>query len=116
MASQKNLSVKQLAGAVDKAVKLAADRHKLQFDSPYTINGLINGRTLRAAAQVDLNAVRQAAQDITDQVAGAAGPGATAAATIKQQFQPAVLILPRLILCGFIPPINDPLEIDVIGH
>ena len=105
MASGHVLSVKQLAGAVEKAVKVAADRHKLQFEPAYTINGLINGRMVREAANLDMNALRKASAEIADQASGAVG-GAGAAA-VRVHLEPAVLVSSKFILCGFIPPPHE---------
>jgi hypothetical protein len=97
------LSVKQMAGAVEEAVKIAADRHRLQFEPQYTINGIINGRLLREAGAVDLNAVRQASEEITQHANGAIGGTGAAAAVPQVQLEAAVLIAPKYILCGYIP-------------
>ena len=92
------LQVAQLSSAVEQAVKAASDRHRLQFEPEFTVNGLINGRVLREAAAADLGALRQASQEIAKQVEG----GISAAGQLH--LEPAVLLGPKYILCGFIGP------------
>ena len=96
-----SISAKQLASAVDKAVKAAAERHKLQFEPQFTVNGIINGRMLREAANLQLPAIREAAAEIAQQASAAAdAPGAA----LKLRLEPAVLVGRDYILCGFFPP------------
>ena len=96
-----SISAKQLAAAVDQAVKAAAERHKLQFEPQFTVNGIINGRMLREAANLQLPAIRQAAAEIAQQASAAHdAPGAA----LKLKLEPAVLVGRDYILCGFFPP------------
>ena len=113
-ASTRTISAKQLASAVDHAVKTAAQRHNLQFGPAFSINGLINGRQLLQAA-IDVNALRQAATDIAHEASHAVG-GAMGAehagaehapsAAGHLQLEPAVFIGRNHIICGWINPEN----------
>lgn len=94
------LSAKDIAKAVDSAVKLAQDTHKVQFNTEFHIApGMIMGRIL---AKADLGAAQaeQIATDITNHVQQ---HGFAAAAVARPQLEPAVLIRNKLILCGFFP-------------
>ena len=100
------ISLKQLSGSVDGAVKAALDRHKLQTSNGFIINpGTLAGPLLDKA--VDVKVAQQIADEITAQVqagasrAAAAG-GEPSAAAIKP-LQSGVLITNRFILCGFFP-------------
>ncbi len=110
----RTISAKHLASAVDQAVKTASQRHNLQFGPAFSINGLINGRQLLQAA-ADLNALRQAATDIAHQAshaaggaigAGQAGAEHAPSAAGSLHLEPAVLIGPNHIICGWINPEN----------
>ena len=92
------ISLKQLSGTVDGAVKAALDRHKLKTTNGFIINpGTLAGPLLDHAT--DLKVAQQIAEEVTKQVAGAQGAGAAAFANI----QPGVLVTNRFILCGFFP-------------
>jgi hypothetical protein len=107
------ISAKHLASAVDQAVKTASQRHNLQFSPAFSINGIINGRQLLQAA-VSVDALRQAAADIAHGASRAAGGALGAehagaqheASTGGLHLEPAVLIGPNHIICGFINPEN----------
>jgi len=111
--STRTISAKQLASAVDHAVKTAAQRHNLQFGPAFSINGIINGRQLLQAS-ADSNALRQAATDIAQEASraasgamGAEHAGAEKAVSATHlQLEPAVLIGRNHIICGWINPEN----------
>jgi hypothetical protein len=107
--STRTISAKQLASAVDAAVKKASQRHNLQFDPAFSINGIINGRQLAVTA-VDLNALRQVSSDIAAEASHAASTAMrttdAAGAAAQLQFEPAVLIGKNHIICGWINPEN----------
>jgi hypothetical protein len=116
----RTISAKHLASAVDQAVKTASQRHNLQFGPAFSINGIINGRQLLQAA-ADLSALRQAATDIANEASRAAGgavraehAGAEHAASAggHLHLEPAVLIGPNHIICGWINPENVTLTFE----
>jgi hypothetical protein len=93
-----SISLKQLSGSVDTAVKAALERHKVKATNGFVINpGTLAGPLLDHAT--DLKVAQQIAEEVTKQVAGAQGPGALALPHV----QPAVLVTSRFILCGFFP-------------
>jgi hypothetical protein len=99
------ISLKQLSGAVDGAVKAALDRHKLKATNGFIINpGTLAGPLLDRAT--DLKVAQQLADEITKQVEQsnfAAGGQAHAAAAPTVHLQSGVLLTSRYILCGFFP-------------
>jgi hypothetical protein len=106
------LSAKDVSKAVDNAVKLVSEKHKVKFASEFRIGpGTIMGRQL-LAANVSLQQAEQFASELAQQAAQHAGQqvaaGGGAAALARPQFEPVVLIRKDLILCGFYPgPIVD---------
>jgi hypothetical protein len=105
------LSAKDIAKAVDAAVKLAAEKHKVQINTEFRIGpGTIMGRLL-AQANVNLQQAEQIAAEITNHVQQQHATAASAAALTVPQLQPAVLIRNRLILCGFFPTPQPELEL-----
>jgi hypothetical protein len=93
-----SISAKDVAKAVDSAVKAVADKHKVKFAPEFRIGpGTIIGRQL-LQAEVNLQQAEQIATELTQRAAAAsAGPAA------RPEFEPAVLITKNLVLCGFYP-------------
>jgi hypothetical protein len=92
-----SISAKEVAKAVDSAVKTVADKHKVTFSPDFRIGGgTIIGRQL-LKADVSLQQAEQIAAEITKAASG--GPALAA----RPQLEPAVLVTNRLILCGFYP-------------
>lgn len=92
------LKIKDLASAVDKAAKIAADKNKVQFDSGFVINPwIINGRILR-----EINDLK-VAQQVATEIAGAvqSSPGFAAAAATRS-LVPTVVWQGGHIICGWI--------------
>lgn len=101
------LSAKDISKAVDNAVKLVGEKHKVKFAPEFRVGpGTIMGRQL-LSAEVGLNQAEQIATEIAQQAAQHAGQhvgvGAGAGAIARPQLEPVVLIRPGLILCGFYP-------------
>lgn len=97
-----SIQLKDLSSAVDKAVKLVAEKHKVTFETGLAINpAIINGRLLREAL-TDFNAVQALANEITAQV----NAGHTAGAAVAHTYTPTVLWQKGRIICGFVaqPP------------
>ena len=94
------ISAKDVAKAVDGAVKLVSEKHNVKFAPEFHIGpGTIMGRQL-LAADVGL----KQAEQIAAEIAGHAGQaGAGGAGLVRPQFEPVVLIRKDLILCGFYP-------------
>jgi hypothetical protein len=94
------LAAKDISSAVEKAVKLAADKHKVKFAPEFHIGpGIIMGRLLMQA-DIAVKQAEQIANDITEHVNQQGARGATLA---HPRFEPAVLVRNDLILCGFYP-------------
>lgn len=100
-----SISVKSLSAAVARAV--AAERNQGAFGDTFTIDhNIIMGRILREA--LALNQAEQAAESITQHVAGAGvslaavGPGGASASLLASHLEPAVLATHGRIICGFI--------------
>lgn len=94
------ISIKDLSNAVDKAVKVASDKHKVQFGPDFRIGpGTILGRQL-LQAETSLKQAEQIATEITQQ-ATAGGPAAQAFA--GGHFEPTVLVGRGIIICGMLP-------------
>jgi len=102
------LSAKDVSKAVDHAVKVVGEKHKVKFAPEFRIGpGTIIGRQLLEAT-VGLQQAEQLATEIAHQAAQHAAAGGGAAGLARPQFEPAVLIRKDLILCGFYPgPIVD---------
>jgi hypothetical protein len=101
------LSAKDISKAVDNAVKLVGEKHKVKFAPEFRIGpGTIMGRQL-LSAEVGLKQAEQIATEIAQQAAQHAGhqvgAGGGAAALAHPQLEPVVLIRRDLILCGFYP-------------
>src|SRR5215471_9245432 len=101
------LSAKDVSKAVDQAVKLVGEKHKVKFAPEFRIGpGTIMGRQLLEAS-VGLQQAEQLATEIAHQTAQHAAAGA-GAGLARPQFEPVVLVRKDLILCGFYPgPIVD---------
>ncbi len=96
------IAAKDIAKAVDSAVKLVGEKHKVKFAPEFHIGpGTIMGRMLQG--EIGLKQAEQIAAEITQHAAAGAGAGAGPAGLAKPQFEPAVLINRNLILCGFYP-------------
>lgn len=95
------LSIKELSQAVDHAVKIATQKHKVEFAPEFRINpGTIIGRQL-LQADIKVSQAQQIATDITQHLSNAK-VGPTAAAGI-QPFEPAVFGGRNIVICGFFP-------------
>lgn len=96
------IAAKDIAKAVDSAVKLVGDKHKVKFAPEFHIGpGTIMGRILQG--EIGLKQAEQIAAEITQHAATGAGAGAGAGIGSAAQLEPAVLINRNLILCGFYP-------------
>lgn len=93
------LAVKDLSHAVEKAVKLVGDKHKVKFGPEFHVGPIIMGRQL-LQAEISTSQAEQLATEITQHLTQGAMTGAGFA---NLQFEPTVLVRNRLILCGFIP-------------
>jgi hypothetical protein len=105
-----SIGIKDLATAVDKAVKAVGEKHKVTFQPGFTINPtIINGRILREAI-TDLGQAQKIANEITQQVA--AGAGGVGAVGIPKTLTPTVVWWNKHIICGFVerPPAIFTLE------
>jgi hypothetical protein len=104
MANQRasTISMKQIASAADSAIKLAADKHKIQFQSQ-TLTYVPDWQTLGGILSpvVNLANVTSAAQDITSKMNQAAG--GVAAAAGSAHFEPVVIWTGNHIICGARP-------------
>lgn len=95
-----SIGIKELASAVDKAVKAVGDKNKVTFQSGFTINPtIINGRILRESI-TDLAQAQKIANEITQQVA--AGAGGVGAVGIPKTLTPTVVWWNRHIIVGFV--------------
>jgi hypothetical protein len=105
MSNQKHptVSISDLAKAADAAAKIAAERHKVQFEPDFHIApGLICGRIL-LTADIQVQQAQQIAAQMTERINAGAGTTAAPSAVGGQQFEPACVCLPHHIICGFIP-------------
>ncbi len=93
------LAVKDLSQAVEKAVKLVSDKHKVKFSPEFHVGPIIMGRQL-LQAEIGSRQAEQIATEITQHLMLGTTTGAGFA---NVQFEPTVLVRNRLILCGFIP-------------
>lgn len=90
------ISLKQLAPAVDQAVKAALQRHATRASNGFAINpGIIAGPILEGA--VDFKVAQQIATEVTQHVQKAQVGG------IGPALEPAVLFIHGHIICGFYP-------------
>lgn len=104
------ISVKELSQAVDRAVKIARDKHGVEFAPAFQINpGIVIGRQLLKS--VDLAQAQKLAAEITQEVTRSAGAESTAALAGKH-FEPVVVARPNLIICGFFPYPVEELEAE----
>jgi hypothetical protein len=95
------ISIKQIASAVDKAVKIASDKHGVKFGPEFTINpGLIMGRWL--LEDVKLSQAGLIANEIAQHAAGT-GLGGEAQAAVRPPLNPVVLGIGGHVICGFWP-------------
>jgi hypothetical protein len=90
-----SISIKDLSGAVKKAVSTVAAKEKIQLEPQLHIGPIITGIILRPQ---ELPQAERIANDLTGHIkASAAGLGGTA-------LEPGVLIAGGRIICGFIAP------------
>lgn len=95
------ISIKQIAGAVDKAVKIASDKHTVKFAPEFAIrSGLIMGRWL--LQDIKLSQAELIASEIAGQV-GSAAVGVEALAGTRPALTPVVLGMGGHVICGFWP-------------
>ena len=93
----RTISIKDISTAVDQAVKLASEKHKVRFGSEFRIGpGTIIGRQL-LSSEIELKQAEQIATEITKHVT-------TSQASQVTRFEPAVLIRSDDgTTCGMIP-------------
>ena len=105
------ISMKQLSQAVDRAVTRAKEKHGVDFAASFQISpGIVIGRQLRAS--VDLAQAQKIAGEITQEIT--VSPGTEAAAALGgKRFEPAVLVRPNMIICGFFPYPVEELEAEL---
>jgi hypothetical protein len=97
------LSIKELSQAVDHAVKIASQKHKVEFAPEFRINpGTIIGRQL-LKADITVNQAQQLATDIAQHLSTAKVGPAAAAAPGLLPFEPAVFGHRNILICGFLP-------------
>ena len=95
------ISIKQIASAVDKAVKIASEKHSVKFAPEFSINpGMIMGRWL--LEDVKLSQAEKIANEISQHAAGA-GAGLDAHAAVRPPLNPVVLGIGGHVICGFWP-------------
>lgn len=95
------LSIKELSQAVDHAVKIASQKHKVEFAPEFRISpGTIIGRQV-LQADIKVNQAQQIATDIAQHLSDAK-VGSTAAAG-SLPFEPAVFGGRNILICGFLP-------------
>lgn len=83
------LSIKDLSKAVENAVKVATEKHKVQFSPELRVGpGTIIGRQL-LQADTDIKRAKEIASDIMQHVTSAAGATTSFAAT---RFEAVVLV------------------------
>jgi hypothetical protein len=111
--SPSSISLKQLTGTVDKAVKAALQRNPAKTSSGFILNpGILAGPLLDVAT--DLRVAQKIADDITAQVQKeqSGAHATTAAAPVAQNLQSGVLVTHSHILCGFFPYPNPILKVE----
>jgi hypothetical protein len=107
--SSPTLSISHLSKAVDEAVKIASERHKVQFAPEFRVGpGLIMGREL-LQANIQVQQLQQIATDIAQHVGSAAGGVEASRAIGGQHLEAACLCVPRII-CGFVAAPNTVLQ------
>lgn len=90
-----SIGIKDLSGAVKKAVSAVAEKEKIQLEHQLHIGPIITGIILRPQ---ELPQAERIASDLTGHIRGsAAGLGGTT-------LEPGVLITGGRIICGFIAP------------
>ena len=93
------ISIKEVSKAVEQAVKVASEKHKVKFSPDLRFGpGTIMGRQL-LQADITISQAEQIAGEITQQVPGAA------------ELVASVWVGHGIIICGFWPP--DPVEIGL---
>lgn len=103
------VSLRQLTGTVNKAVQTALKRQNVTATAPFILNpGVLAGPLLDATTNIQV--AQQLAKDITAEVQAAQAGGA-AVASAAGALEPAVLITPNHIICGFYPA--PPWELNV---
>lgn len=96
------ISIREVSKAVEHAVKVASEKHKVQFSPAFRLGpGTIMGRQI-LQADIGLKQAEQVAAEITQHVAGGGVGAAPTLGTIP--LEPAVLVRPGIIICGFWPP------------
>jgi hypothetical protein len=93
------IAISDLSKAVEQAVKVATEKHKVQFLAEFRIGpGTIIGRQL-LTADIGLKQAEQIATEIAEHVTTKVE---SAAAIAANQFEPAVLIKGGGTTCGMI--------------
>jgi len=93
------LAVKDLSQAVEKAVRLVSDKHKVKFSPEFHVGPSIMGRQF-LQGEIGTGQAEQIATEITQHLTQGVTTGAGFA---NFPFEPTVLVRNRLILCGFLP-------------
>jgi hypothetical protein len=99
------ISLKQVGGAADKAIKLAAEKHKVRFEKP-TFEYVPDWQTLGGILMelADLRQAQGVAQDITNSINQAVGGAQAAAGGAGGHFQPVVIWAGgNHVICGARP-------------
>lgn len=95
------ISIKDLAKAVDQAVKVAGEKHELKFSPEFVVRWPIIFGFVFDTHQAKIEQAEQIAAEITQHVTTGEG---TAQAFGVTQLEPAVLATRGIIICGMIPP------------
>ena len=96
------LSIKDLSKAVDHAVRIASEKHKVEFSPEFRINpGTIIGRQL-LQRDIPVSQAQQIAAEITQHLSNAKIGGASFAGG-SSPLEPFVLGGRNILICGFLP-------------
>jgi hypothetical protein len=96
------ISIREIARAVDKAVKITSEKHGVKFAEQFTINpGLIMGRWLLQDIKVSL--AEQIATEIAQNAEAALVVGVDAKAAARPPLNAVVLGTGGHVICGFWP-------------
>jgi hypothetical protein len=98
----RTISIKEIARAVDKAVKIASEKHSVKFAEEFTINpGLIMGRWL--LDDIKVSVAEQIATEIAQNAEAAVVVGVDAQAAARPPLNPVVLGTGGHVICGSRP-------------
>jgi hypothetical protein len=103
-----SISVKEIASAVDKAVKIASKKHNVKFADEFTIDpGLLMGRWL--LEDIKISQAEIIAEEITQgTVAALSTEAKTRVLKSPESLQPGIFGTGGHVICGFIwrPPFS----------